>query len=134
MGNNYFVALVYAVLKDKGFKTDNLSVDDAIELFNEITGKKTRKKVPKKILSNSGWAAFYRKLGEMQYGADGDVIYLPNDIFTFNVGGKWLLISGTYANPIVFGAVSSAAVERELEYQRFGDDKWKNSTMKKLNK
>lgn len=37
-----FVPMVFAVLKDKGIDTQNMSVEEAIEKYNELTGKSGR--------------------------------------------------------------------------------------------
>ena len=119
---NRFVAMVFAVLKDKGVDVDGLSVNEAVEIFNRLNETQKNKRVPKETLSRWGWKRFYNKLGEMRYGIDGDVTYMPNGVFSFEVENKFLLISGTYVKPVVFAAVSSALVEEELGYlQRLED-------------
>lgn len=119
---NRFIAMVFAVLKDKGVDADGLSVDEAVEIFNRLNEKQKNKRVPKETLSRWGWKRFYNKLGEMRYGIDGDVTYMSNGVFSFEVEGKDLLISGTYVKPVVFGTISSALVEEELGYlQRLED-------------
>lgn len=121
---NRFIAMVFAVLKDKGVDVDGLSVDEAVEIFDRLNEKQKNKKVPKETLSRWGWKRFYNKLGEMRYGIDGDVTYLPNDVFSFEVENKFLLISGTYVKPVVFATVSSALVEEAMQYHGWEDEIW----------
>ena len=50
-----------------------------------------------------------------EIGLDGDIIYLPNGAFSFEVEGKYLYVVGTYECPNVIFAVPKEKIKEKMK-------------------
>ena len=82
-----FIGLVFGTLKKEGVDTKNMSVDDAIAKYNEITSKGTHHKLTKEIndvkLSKQEYAQVAHTLATKYANkkVNATSLYLSNEVF-----------------------------------------------------